>query len=171
MSAEHVCLRCGACCAYYRVSFYWAEADPAVEGTVPIALTEKLNDLRRVMAGTNSKSPRCVALEGQIGSCVHCTIYAERPSPCQEFRVAWEDGLPSPECDKARLAWGLPVLQPFAMLPPEQIIEYRLAQVDPIANLTVRRSQPDDVTAGQEIEAPEQPPAKEADAGESTTYS
>ena len=171
MSAEHVCQRCGACCAYYRVSFYWAEADPAVAGSVPISLTEKLNDLRRVMAGTNSKSPRCAALAGQIGSCVSCTIYAERPSPCREFRVAWQDGLPSPECDKARLAWGLPVLQPYALLPPEQIIEYRLGLVDPVANLSVRRSQPNDVTAGQQIETPETPPAKEADAGTPAAYS
>lgn len=170
MSAEHVCLRCGACCASFRVSFYWAEADPAVAGSVPIALTEKLNDLRRVMAGTNSKSPRCVALEGQVGSCVRCTIYEERPSPCREFRVAWEDGLPSAECDKARLIWGLPVLQPYALLPPEQIIEQRLAQADPVLNLSPRRSTPDDVSVGM-VDAPEPPPAKEHDAGESAAYS
>ncbi|MCA9954874.1 MAG: YkgJ family cysteine cluster protein [Ardenticatenaceae bacterium] len=170
MSAEHVCLRCGACCAYYRVSFYWAEADPAVTGTVPLSLTEKLNEFRRVMAGTNGKSPRCVALKGQIGSCVHCTIYEERPSPCREFRVAWEDGLPSPECDKARLAWGLPVLQPYALLPPEQIIEHRLEQVDPVQNLKTRRSQPDDVSIGM-VDEPEQSPAEENDAGESAAYS
>ena len=101
------------------------------------------------MAGTNSKSPRCAALEGQIGSCVHCTIYAERPSPCREFKVAWEDGLPSAECDKARMAWGLPLLRPYALLPAEQIIEHRLEQIDPALNLTPPTSQPDNPTLGQ----------------------
>lgn len=170
MSAEHVCLKCGACCAYFRVSFYWAEADPAVAGSVPIALTEKLNDFRRVMAGTNSKSPRCVALDGQIGSSVACTIYAERPSPCREFRVAWEGALPSSECDKARLAWGLPMLRPYALLAPEQIIEHRLEQVDPVQNLQVCRSQSDDIS-WEITDKPEQSLAEENDAGKSTAYS
>ncbi|RBD09468.1 YkgJ family cysteine cluster protein, partial [Xanthomonas oryzae pv. oryzae] len=26
----HPCLTCGACCAYFRVSFHWSEADPAL---------------------------------------------------------------------------------------------------------------------------------------------
>ena len=24
----HPCLTCGACCAHFRVSFHWSEADP-----------------------------------------------------------------------------------------------------------------------------------------------
>ena len=25
------CIECGACCAYYRASFYWAEADEGLQ--------------------------------------------------------------------------------------------------------------------------------------------
>ena len=41
MSEINPCMTCGACCAYFRVSFYWAEADDA-GGPVPSALTEPL---------------------------------------------------------------------------------------------------------------------------------
>ncbi len=41
MSEINPCMTCGACCAYFRVSFYWAEADDA-GGLVPSALTEPL---------------------------------------------------------------------------------------------------------------------------------
>ncbi len=169
MSAEHVCQQCGACCAYYRVSFYWAETEPSLGGSVPISLTEKLNDFRRAMAGTNAKSPRCAALEGQIGSCVRCAIYAERPSPCRDFRVAWEGGQASSECDKARLAWGLPVLRPYASLPPEQIIQHRLEEIDPVLNLSAVFSPTPGLTFAQPDE-PEKQPAKETDAGKSAAY-
>ncbi|HBP8873638.1 TPA: YkgJ family cysteine cluster protein, partial [Escherichia coli] len=29
MNNPNPCMRCGACCAFFRVSFYWAEADDA----------------------------------------------------------------------------------------------------------------------------------------------
>ena len=38
----HPCLTCGACCAHFRVSFHWSEADPEQGGAVPAALTEPL---------------------------------------------------------------------------------------------------------------------------------
>ena len=38
----HPCLTCGACCAYFRVSFHWSEADPALGGRVPFELTAPL---------------------------------------------------------------------------------------------------------------------------------
>jgi hypothetical protein len=68
------------------------------------------------MQGTDQKNPRCVALQGEIGQVVRCTIYAERPSPCREFAVDWADGellftLEDLErCTKARASWGLPPL-------------------------------------------------------------
>ncbi|NLA40964.1 MAG: YkgJ family cysteine cluster protein [Smithella sp.] len=108
------CITCGACCALFRASFYWAEADDA-GGTVPVDLTEQLNAFRRVMKGTNDPSPRCVALVGEIGRQIYCSIYDHRSSVCRDFPVAWENGLPNERCDKARLAWGLPpLLQPTA---------------------------------------------------------
>lgn len=105
----HPCLRCGACCAHYRVSFYWAERDDA-SGAVPAALTEPLTPHLVAMRGSNQKSPRCVALAGTVGQSASCTIYPQRPSPCHELKASWEDGQPDDRCDKARRAHGLPPL-------------------------------------------------------------
>jgi Fe-S-cluster containining protein len=113
---ENPCVTCGACCAHFRVSFYWAEADDAPGGTVPVALTEDLNHLRRCMKGTNERQPRCVALEGRVGERVGCKIYDQRPTPCREFGVTWSRGVVHftadelERCNRARAAWGLPPL-------------------------------------------------------------
>lgn len=87
MSEINPCMTCGACCAYFRVSFYWAEADDA-GGLVPSALTEPLTPFLRCMSGTNQRQSRCAALSGDIGDAVHCTIYENRPSPCREFAMS-----------------------------------------------------------------------------------
>lgn len=112
MSELNPCLNCGACCAYYRASFYWAEADDETPGGVPVEMTKKLNEFRRVMIGTNQKNPRCIALMGEIGESVHCSIYERRSSVCRAFEPSWLDGKPNENCDKARIAWGLPPLRP-----------------------------------------------------------
>ncbi|ENO4720751.1 YkgJ family cysteine cluster protein, partial [Escherichia coli] len=44
MSNPNPCMTCGACCAFFRVSFYWAEADDA-GGNVPVSLTEQISPL------------------------------------------------------------------------------------------------------------------------------
>lgn len=95
------CTHCGACCATYRVSFYWAEAD--VTG-LPASLTEQVNDWYGCMAGTNCKTPRCRALAGPIGGETRCTVYPQRPSPCHELQPG-ED-----KCNRARARYGLPAL-------------------------------------------------------------
>lgn len=105
----HPCLQCGACCAHFRVAFHWLEADPGVPGAVPPALTEPIDRHRLVMRGTQARQPRCVALQGEIGS-ARCGIYAQRPSPCRALQPAGQDGMASPQCDRARLAHGLPPL-------------------------------------------------------------
>ncbi|MBN1360849.1 MAG: YkgJ family cysteine cluster protein [Sedimentisphaerales bacterium] len=115
--AANPCVSCGACCAYYRASFYWSEADDAPGGTVPVALTEKLNDFRRVMRATSRKDPRCIALLGTIGQAVRCSIYELRSSVCRDFPVSWEQGIHNERCDQARLAWGLPPVVRPADLP------------------------------------------------------
>jgi Fe-S-cluster containining protein len=106
------CLSCGACCACYRVSFHWWETERFLGGATPAGLTVKVTEHRVAMAGTDRRPPRCVALEGQIGEAVHCSIYAQRPSPCREFKPSWADGTRSERCDKARAAHGLPPLEP-----------------------------------------------------------
>jgi Fe-S-cluster containining protein len=107
---QNPCLSCGACCAYFRVSFYWAEGDDVEGGTVPVALTTRVGPWLRAMRGTEQVPPRCVALEGEIGRCVRCAIYERRPSVCREFAVSGQDGRRNELCDRARQAWGLPPL-------------------------------------------------------------
>lgn len=113
---QNPCQSCGACCAHFRVSFYWREADPSQPNSVPIEMTQKLDNFRSCMRGTDQKQPRCVALDGTIGESVNCTIYERRPTPCREFGVDWVDGdlVFSTEglerCTRARTAKGLPPL-------------------------------------------------------------
>lgn len=116
------CLRCGACCAHYRVSFYWSEAEPFLGGHVPADLTEPLNHYRSAMRGTLHASARCVALAGTVGQQTSCGIYENRPSPCRELEPWEQDGQPSQKCTKARAAHNLPPLGPREdkpMQPPE----------------------------------------------------
>ncbi|HVI59646.1 MAG TPA: YkgJ family cysteine cluster protein [Luteimonas sp.] len=108
----HPCLSCGACCAHFRVSFHWSEAEPALGGVVPVELTEPLRSHERVMRGTSQAQPRCIALDARIGEYSRCGIHPVRPSVCAAVPASWEFGEPSAQCDKARLAHGLPLLVP-----------------------------------------------------------
>jgi len=109
--APNPCLACGACCAHYRVSFYWSEAEPALGGVTPPEVAAKLTPHHAVLRGTERVPPRCVALAGKIGKDVSCTIYAQRPSPCRELQPSWTDGARNERCDRARAAHGLPPLE------------------------------------------------------------
>lgn len=99
------CRRCGACCAAFRVSFYWAEADAF---GIPDALIEQIGPWYACMAGSNTNAnavtPRCRALAGEIGKAVVCTIYAQRPSPCHELQPG------DAQCNRARKRYHLPVI-------------------------------------------------------------
>lgn len=99
------CQRCGACCASFRVSFYWTEAqgehDPQSQG-VPAALTEPVSPHLLCMQGTHARQPHCAALQGRVGQSVGCTIYTQRPSPCREVMPG------DAQCLKARARHGLP---------------------------------------------------------------
>ena len=90
------CQQCGACCATYRVSFYWAEAE-----RLPPALTLQISPTFACMTGTHSKPPRCIALSGSIGEKVACSVYATRPAPCHEL-MPGDD-----KCLRARAGHGL----------------------------------------------------------------
>lgn len=109
--ADNSCLACGACCTSFRVSFYWGEADDAPGGFVPVALTEQLTPYRRCMRNDRAALPRCVALAGEVGRHVGCTIYERRPSPCREFDAFAPDGSVEPRCNQARARHGLPPLR------------------------------------------------------------
>jgi uncharacterized protein len=105
----HPCISCGACCASFRVAFYWREAEPDEhDAAVPAHLWEDLTDRHRCMKGTNNKhSPKCEALEGRIGHHVKCLIYKNRPTPCREFEASYESGEHNERCDKARAKHGM----------------------------------------------------------------
>jgi Fe-S-cluster containining protein len=121
---ENPCLHCGACCVHYRVSFYWGEADPSSGGKVPPQLTEELTEFRRCMRGTNQNHPRCIALKGEVGKTVSCSIYSIRPSTCRQSGLTYKAGVLhiSPEelerCTQARASSGLsPLPVPTIKLP------------------------------------------------------
>ena len=121
----HPCLRCGACCAHFRVAFHWSEAEAFTGGIVPSELTEKLDPHRLAMRGTDAAKPRCVALDGVVGESARCGIYAQRPSVCREVVPSWEFGAVSAQCDKARRAHGLPLLTPDDWAPPHDAAPVR----------------------------------------------
>ena len=87
---SHPCLSCGACCATFRVSMHWSEADPALGGAVPAALTERLDAHQVCMRGTWEPAPRCVALDAVIGQYSRCTIHPQRPGACRQVQASWE---------------------------------------------------------------------------------
>ena len=107
MSENNPCLTCGACCASFRVSFYWAETQPTTPNGVPAELTEPINQFYSCMKGTDSKTPHCIALEGKVGEAVSCKIYSQRSSTCHEFNIVDDDGQINPQCTRARAKYGL----------------------------------------------------------------
>ncbi len=137
MSGENPCLTCGACCAFFRVSFYWREADAAQGGSVPPELTGDADGFRRYMLGTDRRNPRCVALQGAVGTLVSCAIYERRPSPCREFGIDWHGGMTPPgeldRCNHARAAYGLPPLTTQDVSPPRETPALRPPRARPRA--------------------------------------
>lgn len=99
--AASPCLTCGACCASYRVSFYWAEAEAL---GLPAELTEQRDPWWSCMKGTNQAQPRCVALTGTIGAQVACSVYAQRPQACRDLAAG------DAQCLRARARHGLGAL-------------------------------------------------------------
>ena len=107
------CLKCGACCAFSLVSFPSQETDQSTGGMVPFELTVESANSRRCMKGTEMRQPRCVALDGFIGTRVVCRIYKNRPSTCRAFRRSWEHNVGNFLCDRARAAYGLNALSQY----------------------------------------------------------
>ncbi len=112
----HPCLHCGACCAAFRVAFYWAEAQPENPSGVPADLATETRPNMLAMRGTDGSDIRCIALEGKVGEQTHCRIYSQRPSPCRDLKASYENGEHSLQCDRAREKYHLPPLTPDSWL-------------------------------------------------------
>lgn len=118
MSSESPCLTCGACCANFRVSFYWGECQ-SVGGTIPDELTLQISPHHACMKGTEKNPVRCVALVGTPGEHVCCNIYEQRSSTCREFDMFNTDGSINEACTHARAVYGLPpVIAPISIIVP-----------------------------------------------------
>lgn len=110
LQPRHPCLSCGACCAFFRVSFHWTETSAESHG-VPIAMTTQISQYANAMNGTTQAKPLCVALEGVIGESTSCGIYEQRPNCCRTFKASFEDATQNESCDQARVSKGLKILQ------------------------------------------------------------
>lgn len=106
------CLGCGACCAFFRVSFHWMETTAGKPDGVPDDMVTQINPHRVAMNGTLGQPVRCTALRGTIGGTAHCSIHPARSSVCRAFPASWENGVHNADCDRARAAHGLPPLEP-----------------------------------------------------------
>jgi Fe-S-cluster containining protein len=109
---EHPCIGCGACCAHYRVAFHWSETTSFDPAGMPVEHTIAIDPHRVAMRGTDGQWPHCTMLAGRVGVDARCLAYASRPSPCRDLGPAWEHGEASPQCDRARIAYGLAPLTP-----------------------------------------------------------
>ena len=107
---DTACLSCGACCAAFRVDFHRADLASAEHAGVPEAMTVPVTATLVRMRGTDAVLPRCVALEGEIGQQVRCTLYEQRPGPCRDFAPYAPLGMGDDACDRARRRHGLPPL-------------------------------------------------------------
>jgi Fe-S-cluster containining protein len=99
MSEGNPCLSCGACCAHFRIMLHGDEVEPV--GHVPRALVNPVG-AAFCMKGTDVYPPLCIALEGEMGQAVRCTIYDQRPLVCREFNEYELDGAANPSCFKLR---------------------------------------------------------------------
>lgn len=81
-------------------------------GQVPAEMTVQVTPHRVAMIGSDRQPPQCIALQGQIGESVHCSIYDVRANVCRDFQASWIDGVHNPRCDQARAAHNLPPLKP-----------------------------------------------------------
>lgn len=71
------CTTCGACCAY---SFDWPEfSDEDELDGVPESMCDCENGRMKCVGD------RCVALVGEVGNAVKCSIYSSRPAVCRGF--------------------------------------------------------------------------------------
>lgn len=92
------CQACGACCSY---SADWPRFSMESDETLAL-IPEKF--VSADLSGMRCDGQRCMALSGEIGKFVACTIYDVRPEVCRACMPG------DPECLMAREEHGLPVV-------------------------------------------------------------
>ena len=120
-----------ACRKSFRASFHGLETTAAPDGITPAELTVPVTRHLVAMRGSDRSTPRCVALAGDIGHSVRCTIYERRASPCRDFPYSWADGVHNERCDRARAAHGLPPLPAPVVAPSVEAALVAAAAVEP----------------------------------------
>lgn len=90
------CQSCGACCAY-KWSWPVLRRDKSDAVNIPSEMIHEKYPLMK------TEGNRCVALCGEIGKKVSCSIYRDRPISCQKFEVG------SDLCKEARKELGFSV--------------------------------------------------------------
>ncbi len=105
--ANSVCQSCGACCATYRITLPRVDLDSSADGWVPAILTQPYTATTACMREHPDHPGRCIALAGEVGSEVHCTIYVQRPAACRDFAPLSAIGSGDEACDDARRRYGL----------------------------------------------------------------
>lgn len=89
------------------MDFHVSDLENHSGGGVPVALTFPVTATLVRMRGTDDGPPRCVALEGEIGSAVRCSIYDRRPGPCRDFAPYAALNIGDEACARARRRHGL----------------------------------------------------------------
>ena len=80
----NICQQCGACCAFFRVSFYWAEALPP---ELPDSCTEQvMTELRRTRINDLFTKGGYIRADGVM---IHDMYVMQVKSP-QESKYPWD---------------------------------------------------------------------------------
>jgi Fe-S-cluster containining protein len=106
---EEICQSCGACCAFYvrdigtkrrSVVLFDAEAEkiPHLVHRLELPIFTYNYKMKRV---GEPHEATCIALAGELGKNVACTIYEQRPAGCRTFTVGGKC------CNEARVSIGL----------------------------------------------------------------
>jgi Fe-S-cluster containining protein len=93
VSDDYSCLACGACClADYADVSYVSVSEQDYDQLTPheqetLVHTDHVGLIRRRSLRTASRASdcRCIALRGNVGSEVTCSIYERRPGVCRRF--------------------------------------------------------------------------------------
>ncbi len=105
MSKNYDCQTCGACCRNYEtveVSVYDKNFEWLKENNYLIAkpfdyydapskkqkIPRNVFQMRLAVSEDTDNSKRCIALAGNVGEQVKCSIYENRPNTCRTFEAA-----------------------------------------------------------------------------------